>query len=420
MREEILGAVDAAFDEQIAFTRELTAQPSVMGEEAGAQDLMAGLMTDAGLAVDRWSLAETDFSDLPGAGVALVDYADSWNVVGTQSGSGGGRSLILNGHVDVVPTGPAEHWTSPPFDPRVEDGWLYGRGSGDMKSGLVAAVYGWRALRAAGLAPKGDLIIQSVVEEECSGNGTVSCLARGYTADAAVFTEPTHGTTVTSHVGLLWFQIKVAGDPQHASLAGKTVNAIDKGYDLYRALQSLEARWNKDKDAWPGFEPHEHPVNILLGKIAGGDWPSSVPAWCTLDLRVGGLPGVDASTIRDDVEACIAEAASSDPYLRDHPPQVVWHGHFGAGYALNGGDDLLKSIAVAHDATFGGKSWRIAAAGSSDARVTAAHGIPSVLYGATVKNIHGYDEAVEIESLRSLTASVALLIADWCGVEATP
>jgi len=243
-----------------------------------------------------------------------------------------------------------------------------------------------------------------VVEEECSGNGSLACVARGYTADAAIFPEPTQHTTVTSAVGLIWFRVDVAGDPQHASKAHKTPNAIEKAFELYRRLQELEAGWNEQKSDHPEFERHAHPVNVLLGQIRGGDWPSSTPAWCSMDLRVGHFPGVDPTTVRAQVEACIGRDAV-----------VTWHGHFGAGYKLEGGDDLLKVLTATHESVFDGRMLQVAAAGSSDARVLGAHGIPSVLYGPTARNIHGYDEAVDLESVRQITRSLALFIADWCG-----
>lgn len=274
-----------------------------------------------------------------------------------------------------------------------------------MKAGLVAAVYAWSAVRRAGLTPLGDVFVQSVVEEECTGNGSLSCVARGYTADAAVFPEPTQQTTVTSAVGLIWFRLEVAGDPQHASRADRTPNAIEQAFALYRRLQDLEAAWNDHSREHNGFEHHDHPVNVLLGKIAGGDWPSSTPAWCTMDLRVGHLPGVDPLDVRAEIEACVGDDAD-----------ITWRGHFGAGYALEGGDDLVKVLSDAHEHAAGGRLLQIAATGSSDARVLGAHGIPSVLYGPAARNIHGYDEAVDLESVRRVTGSLALFVAEWCGV----
>lgn len=413
--DQILDAVDDAFDEQLELTRALIAEPSLMGHEASAQELMADAMRRRGLLVDQWLIDPTDLEGMDGYGTPVVPYDEAYNVVGTVHGAGGGRSLILNGHVDVVPTGPHERWTTSPFDPRIDDGWLYGRGSADMKAGVVANVFVWDALRRAGVELAGDLIIESVVEEESTGNGTLACVQRGYTADAAIFTEPTFTGYVTSQVGLLWFRVHVDGSPQHASVPAQGANAIEKAYGLFSALKGLEHRWNELRFEHAGFEHYERPVNVQLGKIGGGEWPSSVPSWCTLDLRVGLYPGIAPDEIRDEVEACVAAAAKDDPYLAEHPPRVEWLGHYGAGYELTHGEDLVRTLRGAHEAVFGRDLVGFASTGSSDARVLGPRGIPSILYGPKSRNTHGSDECVEIESVRRITKSLALFVASWCG-----
>jgi acetylornithine deacetylase len=150
LQERIVAAVDDGFDEQIALTRALIAEPSLMGHEASAQQLMADAMRARGLVVDHWLIDPSDLQEIPGFGKPVVPCDEAYNVVGVAHGSGEGRSLILNGHVDVVPTGPHEHWTTSPFDPRIDDGWLYGRGSADMKAGVVANVFVWTRCAARG------------------------------------------------------------------------------------------------------------------------------------------------------------------------------------------------------------------------------------------------------------------------------
>ena len=415
LEERIVAAVDDAFLEQVELTRALIAEPSLMGAEASAQELMADAMRSKGLVVDHWLIDPSDLEGMHGFGKPLVAYVDAYNVVGVAHGAGNGRSLILNGHVDVVPTGPHERWTTAPFDPRIEDGWLYGRGSADMKAGVVANVFVWDALRRADVTLAGDLIVQSVVEEESTGNGTLACVQRGYTADAAIFTEPTFTGYVTSQVGLLWFRVHVDGNPQHASVPAQGANAIEKAYGLFTALKGLEDRWNDLRLDHAGFEHYDRPVNVQLGRISGGEWPSSVPSWCTLDVRVGLYPGITPDEIRDEVEACIAAAAKDDPYLAEHPPHIEWHGHFGAGYELTGGDDLVATLRTAHEAVFGRDLVGFASTGSSDARILGPHGVPSILYGPKSRNTHGFDECVEIESIRRITKSLALFVATWCG-----
>ncbi len=199
LTEKILAAVDAGFDEQLRFTEQLTRIPSLRGQEAPAQDMMATAMRARGLAVDRWRIDVDDIRHLPGFSPVTVSYDDAWNVVGAHRAvDPAGRSLILNGHIDVVPTGPADMWTTPPFEVRVADGWMYGRGAGDMKAGLAANLFALDALERAGVAPAADVYVQSVIEEECTGNGALACLQRGYRAHAALITEPSFGDALMS------------------------------------------------------------------------------------------------------------------------------------------------------------------------------------------------------------------------------
>ncbi len=419
LSDDVLAAVDDAFDEQIELTRASIAEPSLMGAEAGAQQLMADEMFARGLEVDHWRIDPADIEDLPGYGRPVVAYDEAYNVVGTARGSGGGRSLILNGHVDVVPTGPHEHWTTSPFDPRIDDGWLFGRGSADMKAGVVANLFVWDALRRANITLAGDLFIQSVVEEESTGNGTLACLQRGYTAGAAIFTEPSFERYVSAQVGLIWFRVHIEGNPQHASVPAQGANAIEKAYAIHAELKELEQHWNDRKDEFPSFAMIERPINVQLGQISGGDWPSSVPAWCTMDMRVGMYPGIATDDVRHEIETSIAAAAKKDAYLSEHPPRVEWVGHAGEGYELTGGDDLVATLGDAHERVFGTALRRLTSTGSSDARVLGAHGIPSVLYGPNSRNTHGFDECVEIESVRRITKSLALFVASWCGVSSS-
>ena len=416
LADRLAQEVDDAFDGQVEALQALVRCPSEMGNEAAAQDLMAELMAGTGLEVDRWALDADTLRPLDGFGEPLVPYTAMDDVVGTVTGAGGGRSLILNGHVDVVPPGPAEQWSAPPFEPVIEDGWMFGRGAGDMKAGLLACVYAWAALRRAGCRLRGDLHVQSVVEEESTGNGTLACIQRGYSADAAVIPEATQATWVRAQVGLLWFDIDVPGDPTHPSKAGTGTSAIEKAWLLYEALQPLEDAWNAARSDHRGFRRLDHPINIVLGQIEGGDWPSSIPAWCRMRLRVGLYPGVPAGEVRRQVDECVAAAAAADDFLAHHPPTVTWKGHHGAGYAVDGADELIAKLTAAHDAAFDQPLYGITSTGSSDARVLGLHGVPAVLYGPTATGYHGYDEKVELDSVRRVTKALALFTAAWCGV----
>src|SRR5262249_51304102 len=186
--------------------------------------------------------------DAPALRAAPGPSRFGWDVAGKRcvvahwpAAGSGGRSLILNGHVDVVPPAAAELWTSPPFSPRREGDWLYGRGAGDMKAGLVAIAGAVRALREAGVQVRGDVHLQSVVEEECPGNGALMCLLDGVRADGCVIAEPHPDHLTIAQIGVLWFHVEIAGRPAHAAYAGTGVNAIEAAQVVLGALRELEA-----------------------------------------------------------------------------------------------------------------------------------------------------------------------------------
>ena len=414
----ILKAVEDGFNDQIRFTADLTRQPSLRGQEATAQDMMARAFRDRGLGVDRWLIDVDAIRNLPGFSPVMVSYENAWNVVGAWRPQGArGRSLILNGHIDVVPTGPADMWTSPPFEPRIAEGWLYGRGGGDMKAGLVAGLFAFDAVRRAGYAPQGDIYLQSVVEEECTGNGALACLQRGYKADAAIIPEPSQCKLGAAQVGVMWFQVHVQGRPVHVSRAGTGANAIEACFPIIRALHELEEDWNKR--GHPAFAEHKHPINFVVSKIQGGDWTSSVPAWCVFDMRVGLFPGMDLAQCRREIEETVAKAARGDSFLANNPPKIVYHGFQAEGYVLEGGQEPQALLERCHEAAFGQKLDRMTFTGTTDARFFGLYAdTPAMVYGPESEDIHGFDERVNIDSIRRVTQSIALFIADWCGIKA--
>jgi len=418
LRNKIVRAVEEAFDDQVRFLTELTRLPSLRGQEAPAQDFMAAAMRARGLGVDRWKVRVEDIQHLPGFSPVAVSYENAWNVVGAHrpAGSAQGRSLILNGHIDVVPTGPHDMWSHPPFEPRVADGWMSGRGAGDMKAGLSANLFALDALARLGLAPAAELYLQSVIEEECTGNGALACLQRGYRAAAALITEPSGETLGAAQVGVMWFQVKVRGKPAHVAYASTGANAIEACFPLIAALHALEERWNATRH--PAFAEHAHPINFVVSRIEGGDWTSSVPSWCTFDMRIGLYPGQDLAAVRAEVEATLAQAAKKDAFLAHNPPQVVYHGFQAEGYVLQKDTEAQRLLERCHAAVAGAALGQRVGTGTTDARFYGLYaGIPALVYGPKAENIHAFDERVELASVRRVTQSVALFIAEWCGVE---
>lgn len=421
-RQRIIDAVDAGFEAQLAFTADMVRFDSTRGNEAAMQDFMARALRERGYEVDHWKIDVEDIKDLPGfSPVEFVDYEQAYNVVGTRHPKENkGRSLIINGHIDVVPPCDTDRWTTPPFEPRVEDGRMYGRGAGDMKSGLAAGIFAIDALRAAGLAPAAPVYIQSVVEEECTGNGALACVQRGYKADGALVPEPFGAEIMRAQIGVMWLCVDIEGDPQHASAAFQNVgaNALEKAIHIWPFIKRLEAEWNARKANHRVYKDHPHPIRVNLGKLSGGDWVSSVPAKARMEVRLGVLEGEDLATIRDEIRARVAEAVAADPYLASHPPKVSFHGFQAEGYVLEPGSDIEAVMGQAHEAVFGEPVKTSISSALTDARFFGLYqDTPSIVYGPTCGLPHGIDEYVELESLKQVTRAYALFIADWCGLE---
>ncbi len=419
VRRRIQAAVDDAFDAQIAFTSDLVRLPSVRGAEHTAQDFMGDAMRERGLAVDQWAIDVDAIRHHPGFSPVTVSYDQSFNVVGSyRPETQHGRSLILNGHIDVVPVGPLKGWAYPPFEPHIVDGWMYGRGAADMKAGLVANLFAFDAIRSAGFRPAAPIHFQSVVEEECTGNGALSCLVRGYRADAALIPEPMLDKLVRANTGVLWFTVLVAGHPAHTARMAQGANAIDAAYRVIGALRALEAELNAEHEQHRHFEHLDHPINLNIGQIEGGDWPSSVPAWCRFQGRLAIYPGISAKTAFEQVKDCIAKAAANDLYLANNPPEVEINGFFAEGYVLPEGSDAEATLARSFQAVHNAELECMTAPAYLDARVFMLYGdTPCLVYGPEGSDIHGYDERVNLDSVRRVTKTIALFIADWCGLQ---
>ncbi len=420
----VMDAVDRRFNEQTDFLSEVSSHASTRGQEQSAQKFINQQLHERGYNTDMWEIDVAEISALPGFSPVLGNYDEALNVVAVhRSDTASGKSLILNGHVDVVPTGPLEMWHKPPFEPYISDGWMFGRGVGDMKAGLVANLYALDAIRDAGYKPAADVFFQSVVEEECTGNGALACLQRGYRADAALIPEPFDEMLVGSQIGVIWLQVHLQGVPVHVLEAASGSNAIEAAIPLIAALRDMEKQWNNDALKHPDYQHIDHPLNLNIGRIEGGDWPSSVPAWCCFDVRMAIYPGQDINTARAEIEACILDAANSDHFLRKNPPEIVYQGFLAEGYSLADHDkpeaaQAVKTLEQAHHAVTGESLQTLPLTATTDARFFGLYAdTPALVYGPEAENIHGFNERVNLQSTRRITQSIALFIANWCGLE---
>jgi acetylornithine deacetylase len=421
-RDRIIAAVDAAFDAQVDFLSDLIGCASLRGQEAEVQNLVESALRGRGYEVERQLLDSSLIGRHPAFSPATVSYADFWNVIGVRKPAvEHGRSLILNAHVDIVPTGEPERWQYPPFEPARRDDWLYGRGSGDMKAGLSSAIFALDAIRAAGLELTAPVQVHSVVEEEITGNGAAMALAGGYVADAVLIPEPTDEKLVRANSGVIKFAITIHGTPAHPREVSGGMSALDAAVRLIDRLRALEARWNEERPTKPFFDEVENPAALTIGTINGGEWIASVPSSCRFEGRIGFYPGDDPHERVKEFEAFVAKVSTEDPLVRRCPkPVVEWVGVVHAGYTLAPGSDAEALLAQAHaaaNAPHGSPLQAYVMACYLDAAVYSVHaGVPSLVYGPVAENIHAIDERVSLSSLRRVTKTIALFAAGWCGV----
>ena len=408
-------AVDA--DRLFALLADLIAIESVANRETPAQERVAAEMRDLGLETDVW---EIDFERLRRhpAYTADVDRHEGLGVVGTM-GRGEGRTLILNGHVDVVPAGEVERWTHPPFELTQRGGRLFGRGVVDMKGQLCAAIAVARALRDAGVELDGVLQIQSVIGEEDGGSGMLATIERGHTGDGAIVVEPTGFVIAPAQAGALSFRLTVPGLAAHGAMREEGLDPVEKFIPIFQRLRALEAERNREV-ADPLFRGEALPYALTMGRLRAGIWPSTVAESLVVEGRYGVAPGEDLAGARRALEDAVAETASGDAWLRDHPPAVEWVGAQFAAARTDASDPVIGTLAGAAR-SLGGTEARIGGVRyGADMRLLVNHGrVPTVLFGpGDVREAHRPDESVRAADLVELARILAVTAIRFCGTGA--
>ena len=385
-------AVDRLAERAFAFLERLVAARSDLGREAEAQEVVATELARLGFAVERLELPP-DVNDLPGAGVSTVPAAGRPVVVGRRAGNG--RSLLLNGHVDVVPPNADDLWTTAPFEPVRKDGWLHGRGAGDMKAGFAVATLAVEALLET-QALAGPLSFVSVIEEECTGNGTLAAAHAGVLADAVVLPECTGLELLLSGIGIRWVELEVRGRAAHAH-TGRGVNAIEAALPLLEALHELERELNEGAEGGPFV------TNV--GTFNGGDRQSSVPALARVGVRVGFPPPLTPAEAAERVTAAVGGKA-----------RIRFNGFRAEPYAFAADHELARAVTRAHESVLGRPPGVMRGTATTDARFYLNQfGVPALCYGPRARDIHGIDEAVELQSIVDGARVLARFIRDWVG-----
>lgn len=422
-RERVLARLDELLAELPQALIDLLAIPSLGGTaaEADAQRHLAKRWRGEGFDVDEWDIDVTSALAAPDFPGQEVERVTSVGVIATLRGNGAaGRTLLFNGHTDVVPPGDPQTWQGDAFTPRIEDvaghPSLIARGACDMKAGVVAMWFAARAIAESGVRLQGDLILAPVVGEEDGGLGTYSLIKHGVRADACVIPEPTNLDIIPANGGALTFRLYVPGLATHASRRDEGVSAIEKLLHVMPAITSFETIRNADVD--PLMERWSIAYPISIGTVHAGDWASTVPDLAIAEGRLGVALGETTADARAAFEAMIAATCAEDPWLADHPVRVEWWGGQFASGRTDPGEPIIELVSSVHAELTGATPAIYGGPYGSDLRLLVGlAGIPTVQYGpGDAKDAHAPNEHVRIADVETCARALALIALDFCGI----
>lgn len=409
-------AIEASREEIYAALQELVRIPSVVGNEGNAQQHIAKLYKGLQLQVDIVEAKLEEIKDHPLYLPLPGSYENRPNVVGTYRGKGGGKSLALNGHIDTVSPDPVEAWTHEPYSGAIEDGKLYGRGAADMKAGLIANYFALKTLLDLGIEPKGDVQLQSVIEEEAGGSGgLLALLLKGYKTDAMLISEP-FPDLVVAGAGTCFFSVKVKGKAVHGGEAHLGVNPIGKMMKIYDALVNLE----KERAETVHYQLFKNwtgqAAELCLGSLQAGDWPSKVPETAELQGRISLVPGEKIAVIRQLIVDTVELACKGDPWMDAHPPAVEFFGWQTEAWEQDINHPFVKMVKNTAEEISGKELIFAGFPAGLDGRFCIEFGIPCVNFGPKGL-LHQVDEYVVLDEVIGITKIYALMIMKWCGYD---
>ncbi len=395
-------AVEEGAEHAFDFLSALVSAPSVVGSEQQALEVFGREMESLGLVTSRLPFSNDRVTD-PRAGVTPLTVSrseDRFQLLATTPGEGE-LTLLLNGHMDVVPAETPELWTTPPFEPQRRNGRMYGRGTADMKSGFAIGALALRALQQVrpDLFAHRRLGFLAVVEEECTGNGTLrSVTDHGVTAPEVVLLEPTDLGLMLGGVGVLWVDIDVIASSSHAHESHSHTNAVDLGMRLVAALRQWSAEVGVAEPE-PSMDEGASAYNVNLGRLHSGDWNSSSPALAVFSLRVGFPREWTVEKAEAEVRDLVERTVAADPDF-PVPPRVECSGLRARGYLLDAESRLVADLSAAHLDAHGTVPETFSLGSTTDARTYLNDfGIPAVCFGAVTENMHGIDEFVDLRSI---------------------
>lgn len=417
-RQAVLDIIDQNRDKAVSFLQQMVSIPSVTGDEAAIQKFVGEYLDELGLDVDIW---ETDWEELkkhPGYRPVARGYEGRPNIVATHKGSGGGRSLLLNGHTDVIPVGNGEGWTDSPWSATIKDGRVYGRGSCDMKSGVASHILAVEFLKAAGVKLKGDVLINVVIDEEVSGHGTLDTVMRGYKADAGISGETSDLHVQPACIGRIWFEIAVQGKPAGIQQRYLGISGIELGNKVVKAVQELEDH-RVATIKHPLYPSAIDSLPCIIGSFQAGNYPSAFPDSALLKGSIGTVPGEDHEGVKQSLVDKIAAMAAQDPWMKDHPPVVRFVGYDAQASEIPRDHPIVTLVSDTYTELTGKQPIISGRQGAADTRFLNLYAdTPTVIFGpGSTAVMHSNDEYVSIEDYITAIKVMALCIYDWCGAE---
>lgn len=415
---EVLKLIEERRGEITGFLQRLVSFPSVTGEEAEIQRFIAGKLEGMGLTVDIWEPAHEELKKHPAYVYTEGEYTNRPNVVGIYKGTGGGKSLLFNGHVDVIPPGPLDAWEHQPWSGDIEGNRLYGRGASDMKSGLAAMTMALDSLISLNIRLKGDVILEYTVDEEHTGNGTLACVMKGYRADAGICCETSSLHVQPACIGRIWFEILVRGKPAGIQRRWEGVNAIEKGYSVMQAVSDLE-KIRISQLSHPLYPDNRSTLPCMVGVFQAGTFNSAFPDTCLLKGSIATLPGEDTSQVKQTFSDHILNHARTDPWLKDNPPEVRFAGYCGDPAEIPPEHPVVTTVSQNFARVTGSQPQVTGRQGAADTRYLIKYGdTPTVIFGpGLTEQMHATNEWVNTDDVITATRVLALTIMGWCGYE---
>ena len=418
VRGKLLNKIDENREQSIGFLQKMIAIPSVTGDEAKIQKFLADYLAGLGLKIDMWETSWEELKKHPAYRPVARGYEGRPNIVATLKGSGGGRSLLLNGHTDVIPVGGGEGWSDDPWSAKIKNGRIYGRGSADMKSGVASHIMAVECLLAAGVKTKGDVYINVVVDEEVSGHGTLDTVIRGYKADAGISGETSGLAVQPACIGRIWFEIEIHGKPAGIQKRYEGISGIELGNKIVKAVADLEAK-RVATVTHPLYPNALDTLPCIIGSFSAGNYPSAFPANCLLKGSIGTVPGEDHEGVKKSLVEQVARAAAEDSWMKLHPPKVRFVGYDAEASEIARDHPIVATVCKNYKEITGREPEISGRQGAADTRFLNLYAsTPTVIFGpGSTAVMHADDEYVSIDDYMTAIKVMALSICDWCGTD---